>query len=201
MYSEFIPLWSEIRSILDSIYGKATTLISFFSPFVYLYFLPEGFLETAKVITGGALLVVASNIIFIVLIPVVQRHYTKYLDYEDKCLKLENEKSLDVYEEFGQVSGKAINISDWSRSGLSFAYLKEESVIPDIDDYKKNFSRGEEAEGEVNRKALVRSLAAIKYVSYDASNKAGRIVVSCLLILGIVLMYVPIFANLAAWVI
>jgi len=194
---QIFPLWSEINSIINSVYGRAMTVIAFFSPILYLYFLPDSFLSTIKIMTGGALLIVASNILFIFLVPSVQRSYPKYVDYEDKCLKLEDKNALDLYEEFGQVSGKTINIDDWTRSGLSFIYLDGESIIPEIDDYKKNFIRGAESEPEkVNRMALSRSLSAIKYVSFDASKVFGRICITITLSCGIILTYAPIFIRI-----
>lgn len=194
---KYFPLWSEIHSILNSIYGRATTLIAFVTPMLYLFFLPDQFLVFVKIMSGGALMVIISNFLFICTVPSVQRNYPRYLEYETKCLKLEKINALDIFEEFGQVTGEQIERGDWLRSGLSYEYLVSEDKIPSIEDYKVNFERGHgKKSSEINRMALARSLSAIKYVTYDSSKVYKRMVVSILLYTGIAFMYLPAFYRL-----
>ena len=191
----FVPLWSEIYSIVNSIVGRAFLIISFASFLTYFYFIPDDLLSNIKLMTVGSVLVILSNFLFMALVPSVQRHYLKYVDYEKKCLKLEKEDSLDLYEEFGCIIGINIDISIWSRSGLSFSYLSDYQKMPDIDEYKENFSKGN-GENIINRKTLSRSLSAIKYVFYDSSNLISRGIISFFLFLGIFLIFLPVVIKI-----
>lgn len=196
---KFVPLWSEINSIISSVIGRATLIISLASIIAYIYFIPESLLDGVRVMSTGALLVVLSHFIFMAFVPSVQRHYPRYLDYEDKCLKLENEKSLDLYEEFGCVIGVEIDKAIWSKSGLSSSYLSEYSKVPEIDKYKENFTKGN-GKNKFNRRTLSRSLSAIKYIHYDSSKSGVRLFVALLLLLGVALTYIPVFLRLVGFI-
>lgn len=203
MIKNLVPLWSEIRSLLESIYGRATIVLSLLSPAIYLFDIPEQFIPATRIIAVGALFVIAANILFTFSVPSVQRDYPKFLDYENKCLKLVAEEALDIYEEFGQIVGRQINPIDWDRTGHSFPYLSGKTQMPLLDEYKTNFQKGQNNEGgcgKINRVTLARSLTTIKYVIYDTSHCLVRAVISITLLTGIAMMYGSQCMNILHWI-
>lgn len=202
-FSRFVPLWSEIRSLLESIYGRATTILSLLSPFIYLFNIPEPFGTSTKIMAGGAFLVIAANTLFAFVVPSVQRNYPKFLDYEKKCLELVKSDALDICEEYGQIVGKQINLIEWERTGHSFPYLSDKKLIPILDEYKKNFQEGQidnKNTEAINKLKLARSLTTLKYVLYDTSHCFIRTVIAIVLFVGIAMIYGPQCISLLKWI-
>ncbi len=217
---QWIPLWSDLKSLLDSVFGRSTTIIAVLSPLTYLSFFPDTLFSSLRVAMFGALLVVIANLIYQLFVPSLQRSYPKFLDYELKILSLATSNALSIYEEFGQVTGERINLPIWRKSGLNFTFLEELKEVPKINDYKKKFydyalndeladTEDKESDSKkpvnnvgmnLNKLKLARSLASIKYVVYDSSTLLVRTVCTICLLSGVICIYGPHAVRAMRWI-
>lgn len=188
-----MPYWSEINSIQKSLYGRATLILSVISPLRHFMQVPDSFLYQIKFAAGGSILIIAANLIYQIYLPSVQRSYSKFFDYENKCLDLNDRNALSLYEEYGSIVGKSIDLKEFEHSGLDFKFLDDFRSMPMLDEYKENFIVGHEdgGSGEVIKPQLVRSLAALKYVTYDVSKPGVRKLCLALMLVGALCMYLP----------